>query len=416
MEKIRIGVFGVGRGMDIAKNFMLLGCDIVAVCDNHAERLQQVAATLDCSVAVYDDFDKFIEHDMDAVIVANFFHEHAPYTIRLFEKGIHVFCECISNGTMAEGVQLVKAFEKHKSKAVYMLAENYPHMKFNREMKRICDGGSLGKLLYAEGEYNHPVNAADCAFTKRYIYSENHWRNYLPRTYYITHSLSPIMWATGATPKKVTAFSVFAPIRGDVSNGCYAGDSASIITTQNDDGSVFHFTGSAKFGAHNVTYRICGANGSVENMRGMENQIMLRYNEWSKPTKDTRATLRYEPQWNDPDEELIKHSGHGGGDFLVARMFLNCIREKRQPEFPFDLYSSVNMSSVAILAQRSVLNGGMPYDIPDFRCEEDCKKYENDYESPFYCSDGRVPTIPCCTDPSYKPTEKQLELFREVIK
>ena len=416
MEKIKIGVFGVGRGMDIVKNFLLQGCDLVAICDNHDERREAVAKTLDKSVAVYDSFDKFLEHDMDAVIVANYFHEHAPYSIRLMEKGIHVFSECISNGTLAEGVQLVEAYEKYKDRAIYMLAENYPHMKFNREMKRVCDTGSLGKFLYAEGEYNHPVDSTDSKFTKRYIYFEKHWRNYLPRTYYITHSLSPIMWATGATPKKVTAFSIYAPIEGDVSNGCYAGDSASIITTQNDDGSVFHFTGSAKFGAHNVTYRICGKNGSIENLRGMEDQISLRYNEWAKPNADAPANTVYEPQWDDPEEELIKQSGHGGGDYLVARMFIDCIRKNRQPEFPFDLYSSVNMSSVAILAQRSVLNGGRPYDVPDFRCEEDRKKYENDYESPFYCSDGREPTIPCCTNPDYKPTEKQLELFREVIK
>ena len=411
-----MGVFGVGRGMDIVKNFLLQGCELVAICDDHDERREAVAKTLDSSVTVYDSFDKFIEHDMDAVIVANFFHEHAPYTIRLLEKGIHVFGECISNGTMAEGVQLVRAYEKYKDRAIYMLAENYPHMKFNREMKKVCDGGSLGRFLYAEGEYNHPVDSTDSKFTKRYIYSEKHWRNYLPRTYYITHSLSPIMWATGATPKKVTAFSVYAPIEGDVSNGCYAGDSASIITTQNDDGSVFHFTGSAKFGAHNVSYRICGTDGSIENLRGMDDQIMLRYNAWSKPSEDTPEVSLYDPAWDDPEEELIKQSGHGGGDYLVARMFIQCIREKRQPEFPFDLYSSVNMSSVAILAQRSVLNGNRPYDIPDFRLEEDCKKYENDYESPFYCSDGREPTIPCCTNPDYKPTEKQLELFREVIK
>ncbi len=31
MEKIRVGVFGVGRGMDLAKCFMLVGADIVAI-------------------------------------------------------------------------------------------------------------------------------------------------------------------------------------------------------------------------------------------------------------------------------------------------------------------------------------------------------------------------------------------------
>ena len=33
MRNIKIGIFGACRGMDFAKNFMLLGCDIVAVCD-----------------------------------------------------------------------------------------------------------------------------------------------------------------------------------------------------------------------------------------------------------------------------------------------------------------------------------------------------------------------------------------------
>jgi predicted dehydrogenase len=115
MSKIKIGVFGVGRGMDIAENFLMLDCDIVAVCENNAERLEKAKEKLDKSVAVYDNFDAFIEHDMDAMIIANFFHEHAPYAIKCFEKGIHVFCECISNGTMAEGVELVRAFEKSNS-------------------------------------------------------------------------------------------------------------------------------------------------------------------------------------------------------------------------------------------------------------------------------------------------------------
>jgi predicted dehydrogenase len=122
MSKIRIGVFGAGRGMDIARNFMLLGCDIVALCDFHTERREAAAKQLGDTVAVYDNFDEFIEHKMDAVIVANYFHEHAPFAIPCFEKGIHVFSECISNGTMAEGIQLLRVFEK--SKSIFMLAEN----------------------------------------------------------------------------------------------------------------------------------------------------------------------------------------------------------------------------------------------------------------------------------------------------
>jgi hypothetical protein len=121
---------------------------------------------------------------------------------------------------------------------------------------------------------------------------------------------------------------------------------------------------------------------------------MLRYNEWNIP-EGMEETNFYMPEWNDPQENLIEKSGHGGGDFIVVRDFLNCIRENKRPEF--DEYFATNMASVAILAHRSILEGGKPYDIPDFRLEEDRKKYENDRETPFYGSDGSEPTIPCAS-------------------
>lgn len=412
MKKIKIGILGVGRGMDLAKDFMLLGADIVAVCDFNKSRLDEAVKKLSSDIAVYSDFDSFIEHDMDAVVLANYFHEHAPYAIKCMEKGLHIYSECISNGTMAEGIELIKAFEK--SNSIYMLAENYPQMIFNREMKRVCSGGSLGKILYAEGEYNHPVSPYDTDFQKIYNYFPEHWRNFAPRSYYITHSLGPVMWITGATPKKVTCLNSFAPVTDDEApTASFVGDTASIVTTQNDDGSIFRITGCAAFGGHHNAYRICGTEGQIENLRGMGNKIMLRYNGWSKPEAMDDVNL-YEPKWNEPDEEIFKNSGHGGGDYLTCRTFLDCIKNSSQPEHPFDIYSAVNMSSVAILAHRSMLEGGKPYDIPDFTKEEDCKHYENDRLSPFYGTDHSKPTIPCCSKTDFKPTEKQIENHKKI--
>ena len=412
MKKYRIGVFGAGRGVDIAKNFELLNCDIVALCDFRENRLHEGAEKLKDAAALYTDFDAFLQHDMDAVVLANYFHEHAPYAIKCMEKGLHVFSECISNGTMAEGVELVKAYQK--SDVVYFMAENYPQMKFNREMKRICDTGTLGKILYAEGEYNHPGNPEDTAFARIYNYFPQHWRNYLPRTYYVTHSMGPIMRATGATPKRVTAFAAFAPTEAEVPTASFGGDKAAIITTQNDDGSIFRVVGCAAFGAHHNAYRICGTEGQIENLRGMNGKVMLRYNSWSKPADKEEVNL-YEPEWNDKDEELIKSSGHGGGDYITARLFLEAIEEKKMPEIPYDIYSAVAMSSVAILAHRSVLEGGKPFDIPDFRNEDDCKLYENDRLTPFYTTEGGTPTLPVCSETDFRPTEKQLELYNEMV-
>ncbi|MBQ2876457.1 MAG: Gfo/Idh/MocA family oxidoreductase [Clostridia bacterium] len=412
MGKLKIGIFGAGRGFNLSKNFMLLNCDIVALCDKHKERREAAAKQLGGDVACYESFDEFINHDMDAVIVANDFHEHTPFVIECFKRNIHVFCECISNITMAEGVELIREFEK--SKSIFMLAENYPDMIFNREMKRIVDSGTLGKVVYAEGEYNHPVSAYDKKFMKTYNYYEKHWRNFLPRSYYLTHSLGPIMRISGATPVRVACMNSYAPNTSDVPTACYVGDVASTIITTNNDGSVFRFTGCAKFGAHHHTYRICGTKGQIENLRGMGNKVMLRYNEWDKPEGMPAENL-YEPKWNDPDEHLIWQGGHGGGDFITSRTFVNAVLEGKQPPHPYDIHSAVTMSSVAILAHRSALEGGMPYDIPDFHKEEDRKKYENDHLSPFWGKNGEPPTLPCCSNPDYKPTEKQLELYRALL-
>jgi hypothetical protein len=184
--------------------------------------------------------------------------------------------------------------------------------------------------------------------------------------------------------------------------------------TQNDDGSVFRITGCAGFGAHDNSYRICGDKGQIENLRGMGEQVMLRYNPWDIPEGGERKKL-YTPEWNDKDEEIIKKSGHGGGDYLTARTFVDCVKQGKQPPHPFDIYSATAMSSVAILGHRSVLEGGKPYDIPDFRRKEDQNLYENDYLTPFWGDNGEAPTLPCCSHPDYKPTERQMELYFEEL-
>ncbi len=413
MSNIKLGIFGTGRAKFLVPDFLLNGFDIVAVCDMNAERMKMVTDQLGDDVACYTDFDEFIKHDMDAVFLGNFFHEHAPFAIKCFERGIHVLSECISNGTMAEGVELLRAFEK--SESIYMLAENYPQRRCCLEMKRVCEGGTLGKILYAEGEYNHPGQGTNASNTKMYNYFPEHWRNYLPRSYYVTHSLGPIMAATGATPVRVASFNIFDPADESVPSASYVGDRAAIITTQNDDGSVFKFTGHASFGGHHNSYRICGSKGQIENIRGMEDKIMLRYNDWEIPEGMEEINC-YDPKWDETaNQERLKVSGHGGGDFLTVRMFADCVRNKKQPSHPFDVYSAVNMSSVAILAHRSMLDGGVPYDIPDFTKEEVRVQFENDRLTPFHGSDGSKPNIPCCSVTDYKPTPEQIEMKNKLI-
>ena len=398
-KTIKMGIFGGYRGASFYKSVLANNAEIVAVCDFNEKYANKAKEMLGDDVAVYTAFDDFIEHEgLEAVLLSNYFHEHAPYAIRLLERGIHVLSECTSNATMAQGVALVRAAEK--SSAIYMLSENYPFMKFNQEMRRIYRGGSLGKVLFAEGEYNHPLDPANSDYAIELCPTSKHWRYNIPRTYYITHSLAPLMYITGAVPKRVTAMPVYDPIRIDF-NGISRGvpERAAIITTLNDDDSVFRVTGCAAFGAHENSYRICAEKGQVENLRDGTGRVLLNYNKWDLPENVSSASSCYVPILKDKDAALAAAAGHGGGDFFVVREFLDCIRENKRPEF--DVYFGTTMASVAILGHRSMLESGVPYDIPDFRKEEDRVKYENDNLSPFYGTDGTEPTIAATARPDY---------------
>lgn len=389
-KAIKIGIFGAGRGSAFYNSIAACGGEIVAVCDLSEANIKKARERIGAGLAVYSDFDEFIRHEgLEAVVLSNYFHEHAPYAIRALEMGIHVLSECTSNSTMAEGVALVRAAEK--SRALYMLAENYPYMSFNREMRRVYREGTLGKVLFAEGEYNHPLDPTDAETEAQLCPSSTHWRYQLPRTYYITHSLAPLTYITGASPVRVTAMPVYSPMgyeHNGISNG--VPERAAVITCLNDDESVYRLTGCAAFGAHECSYRVCAERGQIENLRDGTGRVLLCYNDWDTPEGVAAPRSCYLPAQKDKDAALAKKAGHGGGDFFVIREFLGCIREGRQPEF--DVYFATRMASVAILSHRSMLENGVPYDIPDFRKEEDRVRFEKDTLTPFYGSDGSAPT------------------------
>ena len=405
MKRIRLGIFGLGRGSDYFEHFTANGGEIVAVCDRNEQKLKETADKLGETFSTYTDFDAFLEHpDMEAVYISNVFHEHAPYAVRCLERGIHVLSECLSNATMAEGVALVRAVEK--SGAVYMLAENYPYMIFCREMKRVFEDGTLGRLVFAEGEYNHPIDGTQPSLIRWLRPYEKHWRNFMPATYYLTHSLAPLMYITGSVPARVTAFAVFDPANrpDDFFRGSYVGDRVSMMTCQNNDGSVFRICGWGQFGAHDNAFRVCGTKGQIENLRNSPHTILLRYNDWEVP-EGREVYNTYAAEWFGLEADRLPTAGHGICDYLVVREFFDCIREGGRPVF--DVYASTTMSSVAILAHRSAMEGGVPYDVPDFHNESDRARYENDTLTPFWGSDGTPPSFPCCSKPDYAPTPEE---------
>ena len=372
MRNIRVGVVGVGRGLSFARGAgPHLGMELVAVCDTWEERLARAGE--DLGVATYVDFDDFLGHDMDAVILANYFHQHAPFAVKALDAGRHVMSETAACFTLAEGVELCRAVER--TGLTYMFAENYPYMVFNQEMRRRYQAGEIGTFMYGEGEYVHPMSAETRA---RLSPGVDHWRNWLPATYYCTHALAPIMFITDTRPVKVNGFVITYRDDDPVAElSARRSDAASMIALRMDNGAVAKLL-QVYLRGEGIWVRIHGSRGAMENLRhGGRNRLWVRaerYHEDAEPTDEV-----YEPDFPEHAQEAAR-AGHGGGDFFMNYHFAQAIRTGEPPYL--DVYRGVAMSIIGPLAYRSALADGATVDVPDFRDESVRARYEDDRWSP----------------------------------
>ena len=400
-KKIKVGVVGVQRGMAFAHYSQLVDMELVALCDIWESKLLEVGKGF--NVPTYTAYDKFLEHEMDAVILANYCHEHAPFAVKALESGRHVMSECLACKTLGEGVALARAVEK--SGKIYMFAENYAYSAYVQEMRRLYQAGEIGEIQYAEGEYNHPMDDRSYAQLSPGM---NHWRNHLPSTYYPTHAMSPIMYVTDTRPVSVNAQSI-PYINWPKRLIVRTGDPGFVMLCRMDNGAMVRLFGLGLPG-HGVWYRFHGARGLMENLRtGDTSMLRIVHEEWDRKEGDVGEKI-YAPDFP-VHADLAEKAGHGGGDFFTTYYFAEAIRKNEQPYL--DVYRGLDMSLVAMQAWRSCLENGAPFEIPDFRQESVRKKYENDDWSPF--PEDRRPGQPL---PSIKgeitPTEEAIEYARKV--
>jgi predicted dehydrogenase len=311
---------------------------------------------------------------MDAVALANYFHQHAPFAIKALQAGKHVISETMACKTAAEGVSLLRAVED--SGRIYMFAENYPYFAYNQEMRRLYKAGEIGEVQYAEGEYNHPMDARSFAELSAGTY---HWRNWIPSTYYSSHALAPMMFVTDAHPVKVNALSIARSEADELKLHTRRNDIGAIILCRMDNGSVARVMGLMMRG-HSVWYRFHGTRGLMENLRtGNTGMLRVMHEPWDMKQGDVREKI-YQPEFPHHAEEAGR-TGHHGGDFFTMFNFGEAIRGNRQPYL--NIYRALEMAMVAIQSWRSCLADGAPFEIPDFHSRSARKNYENDNWSPW---------------------------------
>ena len=360
MSKIRIGVLGGYRGTSMINYCRIAdNAQVVAICDKNDEVIaRQKESLADDSIAYYKSFDEFIEHPMDAVVLANYANEHAPFAIRCLKKGLHVFSEVLPCQTLKEAVELIEAVEE--TGKIYAYGENYCYMPGPREMRRLYRAGEIGEMEYGEGEYVHNCESIWPSIT----YGEkDHWRNNMYSTFYCTHSLGPLVHITGLRPVKVTGFEGTMTKRG-LRCGRHGGQFAVEMVTM-ENGCIFKSIHGDLY-RNSIWYTVYGSKGRMETARedaemGDVRRIYVNKDEYDGGY-ETASLTSYDPV----SDSRTANFGHGGSDFCTMDEFCKKIQGDDTAEV-IDVYEALDMFLPGMFAYRSILAGGVPMDIPNLR-------------------------------------------------
>ena len=413
-RKLKIGVFGAGRGGHLAHQLVNNPeAELVAVCDKYAPALERCRAAAEeagnYGVSYYLDFEDFFQHDMDAVVLANYAYQHAPYAIRFLDSGRHVLSEVLTCATMKEAVELIEAVER--SGKIYSYAENYGYTAARWEMRRRYRNGDIGELLYAEGEYLHDCTSDPRNIWHRITYGQrDHWRNRKYSTFYCTHSLGPILQMTGLRPVKVIGLEgINAQYQRDV--GMHHGAVGIEMVTLENGAIVKSIHGCLKHTKNQGHDFVI--NGTKGGLRAVTDTTVEAYIEDPDVDYENRFTTYEAPVI----KEEAEASGHGGADYYVTYYWIKAILgDETARDGLIDVYTAVDMCIPGILAYRSICNGNVPIDIPNLRNPEERNAFRNDTFCTFEDIAGDMWVSNNLKDPAPLPDEvyeRQKALWEE---
>lgn len=366
-RRIRLGIWGLGRGLHLSAVCEALNMDVVAGLDYNEHMRRQFLERFPKAMAT-DRVEDFLSADCEAVLLASFLPNHAADAMACLRAGKHVISEVTAFMTVAEAVQLIEEVER--TGLVYNMAENYPFTPENRWLARRWREGLFGDLMYGEYEYVHEV--LSLAFTDitgvplQPGYRVHNWRSWLSFHYYDTHSLGPIMVITGTRPVQVSALPGSVRLPGYlIRSGLGMGGIAPSLIRMSNGGLVRNLMGATTNDSH--IQRLWGTKGSAEIVDG---KLRLRLGGFGgAPKHEVRPAL-------DDLGRAAAATGHGGGDFWVLYYFARQILFG-EPS-PFDVYASADCTLAGIQAYRSQQEGGAPQPVPDLRDPAERDRWRHD--------------------------------------
>ncbi len=148
---LRVGVVGLGYwGPNLARNFHgMPGCELTWICDDSAERLDQVGARLPGARRTASLDELLAAEDLDAVAIATPVPTHAELARRVIAAGKHCFVEKPLAQSVEDAQAVVDAAEQAGTTLmVGHLLEYHPGLERLREL---VEADELGEVRYIYG-------------------------------------------------------------------------------------------------------------------------------------------------------------------------------------------------------------------------------------------------------------------------
>lgn len=372
LDKLNIGVVGAaGRGASFRAAFDALPqTRIHAICDTRQDLLSETARRLGAS-ETYTEYAEMLERSaVDAVVIGTPMQFHASQAMMALERNIHVLCEVTAAVSLQESRDLVQAAER--SRAVYMMAENYTYTRQNVLVKELVKRGLFGQVYYAEGEYLHELKGLNEITRWR-----RRWQTGIDGITYGTHSLGPILqWLSAASgPDRDRIARVCCQGSGhhyrDPRGALYENQDTCVMLAKTVRGALIKIrVDMLSERPHAMTnYSLQGTCGSYESARSAQesDKVWLAELGSDKNTWTNLSELEdaYLPEmWRDPPQDALR-AGHGGGDYFEVLDFVHSI--VTGAPCPIGIHQAMDMTLPGLISQQSIAAGGEWMDVPDSR-------------------------------------------------
>ncbi len=351
---LKVGVVGAGRGVGFVSVMSRLPeCQVVAICDRNRE-LADRAAQQYALPRVYDDFETFLEEDLDIVVVATPPEFHVPMSVAALRKGCHVLSEVPAANSLEECPLLAEAALAGPGK--YMLAENCNYWAFLESWREMIRQGRIGKIMYAEAEYIHSLPAL-----RQTPEGELTWRAFIPPIHYCTHSLGPLLSMEG--DRVVATCGMHTGSRVDPR---FPAPDMEVALLHTSSGAVIKILCGFSLRREPAFhyYSIYGTKGCLETTRGPDHPFGTTW-AFFEEVPHLRSMIRipldtrhsHVPAW-------AAQGGHGTAEYAMVSDFLRSIIEDTPP--PIGIKQALEMSVPGLLAHQSALHGGERLEVPVF--------------------------------------------------